>query len=97
MLAEQTILADSPKGKSVGRKRRDPPGKPKTLREKLAARLRTLAKDRPAHEIADKVGVSVNTVLKWLRAENSPDLEYWPKLADALGLKDYRELLPDRK
>lgn len=78
----------------VGRKRIPPAGRPKTLREKLAARLRKLAGTRPAHEIAAKVGVSVNTVLKWLKAENTPDLEYWPDLAAALGLDDYRDLLP---
>lgn len=80
--------------RTVGRKRVAPKGRPKTLRQKLAARLRDLAGERPAHEIAASVGVSTNTVLKWLKAENSPDLEYWPDLAAALGLKDYRDLLP---
>jgi transcriptional regulator with XRE-family HTH domain len=92
-----TTMVRPHKGRTVGRKRVAPEGRPTTLREKLAARLRKLAGDRPAHEIAEKVGVSVNTVLKWLKAENSPDLEYWPKLAAALGLDDYRDLLPPRK
>jgi hypothetical protein len=91
-----TTMAASIVSRSVGRKRVAPKGKPKTLREKLAARLRDLAGERPAHEIAASVGVSVNTVLKWLKAENSPDLEYWPKLAASLGLSDYRDLLPPK-
>lgn len=65
-----------------------------SMRERFAENLRELAKDRQAHEIASRAGVTTDAVLKWLRGETLPDLDKWPALARAIGLKDYRKLLP---
>ncbi len=78
----------------MGKVRHVPTGKPKSPREKFAARLRELLGDRPASFLADAVGVKPDAVLKWLRGANTPDLDYWPKLAKAFGLNDWRDLLP---
>lgn len=78
----------------VGRKRIPPKFKPNTPRRKFAHRLHALAGKRTLGEIADAVGVEVVTVSKWFRGDNLPDIDHWPKLALALGLKDWRDLLP---
>jgi transcriptional regulator with XRE-family HTH domain len=80
--------------KSVGKKRAVTTDKPKTLKERFAANLRLLAGERPASSIADSMGVTPDTVLKWLRGDRTPDLDTWPSLAKALNLKDWRDLLP---
>lgn len=81
----------------MGKVRHVPTGKPRTPRERFAARLRELVGNRPASFLADAIGVKPDTVLKWLRGDNTPDLDYWPDIAKALGLKDWRELLPPAK
>ena len=79
----------------MGRKRIPPKGKPKTPREKLAARLRELAGETPATVLAESWGCSPQAVRKWLAGDTIPDLKYWPKIAATFGLKDYREILPE--
>jgi len=83
------------KGRRVGKKRQavKMPKKP-TLRDLFAQRLRKLAADRTTTELGKQLGVDADTVGKWLRAESLPDLDLWHKLATALGLTDYRDLLP---
>lgn len=81
-------------GGDVGRKRIRPSFKPNTVRRKFAHRLHDLADGLTYADIAKVCGTSTETVSKWFAGENLPDLEYWPKLAKALGLSDYRELLP---
>lgn len=78
----------------MGKTRHVPTGKPKTPRERFAARLRELAGERPASAIAEAMGVTTDTVLKWLRGDRTPDLDLWPNLAKTLGVKDPRDLLP---
>lgn len=87
-------MGPSNKGSEVGRKRTRPSFKPDTLRHRFSHRLHDLAGDMTFDQIANAVGVSKITVSKWFSGDNLPDLEYWPKLAKALGLKDYRDLLP---
>ena len=84
------------KGGDVGRKRQRPDIKQDTVRHKFAHRLHDLAGGRTYAQIAEVCGTSTETVSKWFAGENLPDLDYWPKLAKALGLKDYRELLPPK-
>jgi hypothetical protein len=36
-------------------------------------------------------------VRKWCRGDMTPHLEHWPRLAKALGLSDWRDLLPPLK
>lgn len=45
-------------------------------------------------EFAERAGVSTDMVRKYLRGTNTPDIDRWPALARALGLKDARALLP---
>lgn len=79
----------------MGRKRIPPKGKPKTPREKLAARLRLLAGDRSSIELAKEWKVTSQAVRKWLSGQTVPDLKYWPKIAATFGIKDYRHILPE--
>lgn len=60
---------------------------------KFVLHLAALVGDR-AGKVAEDVGVSHDAVLKWCRGSTLPKLQHWPKLAKALGLKDWRELLP---
>lgn len=93
-MATATKIRGSQKGPTVGKVRHVPTGKPKTPREKFAANLRELAGNRPASEIAEAMGVTPDTVLKWLRGDRTPDLDLWPELAKVLKLDDPRDLLP---
>jgi ribosome-binding protein aMBF1 (putative translation factor) len=83
------------KGRRVGKKRHavKMPKKP-SARDLFAERLRQLAADRTTTELGKMLEVDADTVGKWLRAESLPDLNLWKKLAAALGLTDYRDLLP---
>lgn len=78
----------------MGRKRRPPPKGTRTLRQRFCRRLHELAGDMPSTEIAEKCGVSTATVTRWFSGQVVPDWKYWPPLAEAFGLDDYRELLP---
>lgn len=79
---------------SMGRPRTRPKFKRDTPRRKFVHHLHDVVGRRTFQEIADVVGVSRITVSKWFSGDNLPDLNYWPKLAKALGLKDWRDLLP---
>lgn len=84
------------KASTVGRKRVRPQFKKPTPRQKLALHLYDLAEKSGLTnaEIAKKVGCSAVAPAKWFSGENAPDVDYWPALAKALGLHDWRELLP---
>ena len=80
---------------TMGRKRAtQKPIKPKTLKQAFSARLRELAKDTPASDIAEHVGATPDAVLKWLRGDSFPDIDRWPTIALYFGFADYREMLP---
>ncbi len=83
------------KGRIMGKKRQKPKrdNSPSGL---FAARLRELMADRPAPELAETLGVTPDAVLKWLRGDRTPPLDQWPAIAKALGLSDWRDLLPPR-
>jgi transcriptional regulator with XRE-family HTH domain len=44
--------------------------------------------------LAAKLGIKEPTVRYWLRAETFPDIETLAALGKALGLDDYRKVLP---
>lgn len=91
---ERSKVGGSSKGLHVGRKRTAKP--PKTLsnaERKFALRLSELIGDN-APAVAEKVGVSSDAVRKWCAGDSVPSLDKWPKIAAAVGLKDYRDLLP---
>lgn len=94
MATKRSKLDASNERPKVGKSRHVPTGKPKSPREKFAARLRELVGDKPASEIAKAMDLTPDTVLKWLRGDRTPDLDLWPDLAKVLGLKDPRDLLP---
>lgn len=60
-------------------------------------RLRALLGDRTATELAQALGITPNAVGKWLRGERTPPMDDWPAIAKALGLDDWRDLLPPRR
>lgn len=93
-MAAAAIKMRGSKEPRVGRKRTSKPPKSLSLPErKFALRLAELVGDRSG-EVAEKVGVTHDAVLKWLAGRSVPSLDKWPKLAAAVGLKDYRDLLP---
>lgn len=97
-MATATKIRGSQKGPKVGRKRQPIPKELlKTPSGKFAVRLAGLmeAASIDAKELGDKIGKSVNTIHFYLAAKAVPHLDDWPKLAKALGLSDYRELLAD--
>lgn len=79
----------------MGKKRAENKKKPKTPREQFAARLRVLAGDRPASELAPLWGVSTDAALKYLRGDRTPKLDEWPAIAAGLGLERWQDLLPE--
>ena len=82
------------KGRPVGRKRtRKPPKELSAVERAFANHLAKLVGDR-SKDVAGAVGVSHDAVLKWCAGDSLPTLDRWPKIAKALGLRDYRELLP---
>ncbi len=97
MAGKASTMSESLKGHIVGRKRVRPTFKKPTLREKFALRLHDLADaaGNPSYDsIADACGVSKAAVAKWFNGENTPDMDYWEKLAGVLKLKSFRDLLP---
>lgn len=75
-------------------KRTSKPSKSLTPNErKFVVHLAALIGDN-AVKVANEVGVSHDAVLKWCRGDTLPKLDHWPKLAKAVGLKDWRDLLP---
>jgi hypothetical protein len=92
-----STLVGSIVSRSVGRKRTSTPSDdlPPTTR-KFAEHLASLIGD-DSIRVAKAVGVSADAVRKWCRGDSLPHLEHWPRLAKAVGLKDWRELLPRLK
>lgn len=92
-----TTIAAPTASRSVGRKRTSKPSDdlPPTSR-RFAEHLSELV-GGDAIRVARAVGVSPDSVRKWCRGDMIPHLEHWPRLAKALGLKDWRHLLPPLK
>ncbi len=74
----------------------------KTARGRFAAHLAALLKQRgwDHHQFAERLGLSEQTVRKWLRADGMPAIESLRKVGEALDckahpLKDYRLILPE--
>lgn len=91
-----TKIKPSDKGPKVGRKRQPIPKELlKTPSGKFAVRLQGLmeAAGIDAKTLGEKIGKSSDTVHVYLAARAVPHLDDWPKLAKALGLSDYRELI----
>jgi ribosome-binding protein aMBF1 (putative translation factor) len=92
-------MAPSPpklRANNVGRKRTRPEyGKKPSLSQRFTLHLYDAVERSGLSnaEIAQKVGVSPDTVAKWLRGENVPSLDYWDKLSLALGFSDRTELV----
>jgi transcriptional regulator with XRE-family HTH domain len=86
-MTAQSTMPRSKKGLAVGRKRTPLKGRGKTPREIFARRLNQLWGERSAVELAEKCGVSQEAAAKWLQGHNVPDLDTWPVLARALGVR----------
>ena len=46
-------------------------------------------------ELAERIGVTPDTVRKYLRGAVVPVIDKWPKIARTLGLKNAKEIIPD--
>ena len=97
-MGKRKKMDGSQKGPKVGRKRQ-PISKDllKTPSGKFAVRLAGLmeAAGIDAKELGDKIGKSSDTVHVYLAGKAVPHLDDWPKIAKALGLDHYRELLAE--
>lgn len=97
-MATATKIRGSQKGPKVGRKRQPIPKELlKTPSGKFAVRLQGLmeAAGLDADTLGDKIGKSGDSVRLYLTARAVPHLDEWPKIAKALVLDHYRELLAD--
>ncbi len=81
------------RSKRMGKKRAAITKKPRTPRELFAARLRELAGDRTAAELAKVWGVSADAAGLYLSGKRVPKLDDWPTIAKAFGLS-WTDLLP---
>lgn len=93
-------LGGSLKGGRVPRPRKELSKRElKTFRGRFAAHLESLmeAAGFTKDDLAEETGLGEATIRKWLRAEGTPDFPSMEKVADALGLDDYRLLLPPPK
>lgn len=96
-MGKGSTVAALTEGRGMGRKRTTKPPKNLALPlRRFAEHLSTLVGDS-APRVAEAVGVSSDSVRKWCRGDMVPNLEHWPKLATAVGLSDWRELLPPLK
>lgn len=93
----QNTLKDSPKGKRVPRPPKELSKEERsTFQGRFALHLQTLmdAAGKTKDDIAEATGLGEAAIRRWLRAEGAPDLHNLEKIAAALNLDDYRELLP---
>ena len=69
-----------------------------TYEGRFAARLKELREKRKlsADELAEMLGVTINTVYHWEKAHSFPKCEQLPLLAEALKLKGVRLLFPEK-
>jgi len=70
---------------------------PSSPRGMFATRLRHLAGDKSPTELANRIGCTPDTVRKYLTGKRTPDLNDWPEIAKAIGLKRWQDLLPDTR
>jgi DNA-binding XRE family transcriptional regulator len=92
---QATIVGSKPPGsRKLGRKRAEPDTK--TYLGRFAVRLDELMKRRKVSvkELADTLGVSETTIYDWLAARKEPNMDRYPALASALGLKKPGDVLP---
>jgi transcriptional regulator with XRE-family HTH domain len=81
----------------MGRKRKPPrAGTPERNRQ-FAARLNGLldSSGLSPKQLADRLGLSAVIVYHYLQGEHLPRIQDLPELAQALGLKTAREVLPE--
>lgn len=83
-----------PKGVAgVGRRRIKEPD-PTTPSGQFALYLAHLCKDYDPAEVAERAGISRATLFNYFNAATSPDLDVLDRLAKALGMNDYRAMMP---
>jgi transcriptional regulator with XRE-family HTH domain len=69
---------------------------PKSPRGRFARRLRELADGLTPAELAERLECTDDAARKYLTGKRVPDLNDWPKIAKALGLKYWQDLLPPK-
>lgn len=77
----------------AGRKRSNQPD-PKKPEGQCALYLQRLLKDRDIDQLAKQVGKDRSTIFNYLSGKTTPSDSVRDKIAKALGLADYRELMP---
>lgn len=81
-----------------GRKRRPLAGRiPLTPARRFGTHLKQLVREAgmAAKDFAAQIGRSDDTVWYWLRGEHVPHIDEWPRIAEALGIGNVRDLVPD--
>jgi transcriptional regulator with XRE-family HTH domain len=80
-----------------GRKRQ---GQPEDIRgtplEKFGELFRSLVEKSGLNtlELAERTGLTPDSIRRYLRGERIPNIGKWLELARALGLKDVKDLIP---
>lgn len=89
----------SPKGRDKMHRKFEGYGKKLTrgIRGEFTAHLRKLAAGRTPEEMSVVLGCTVDAARKYLRGDRIPPIESWPEYAKALGLSDWRELIPPKR
>lgn len=82
--------------RKMGRKRAKIDKKPRTPSQMVCARIAELAGDRASKELALISGHNVTSWDHWRGWRRCPDIDDWPAIAKALGLRDWRDLVPPK-
>ncbi|MEX2120754.1 MAG: helix-turn-helix transcriptional regulator [Pirellulales bacterium] len=96
--AKSSKAARKGAARGSGRKRRPLAGRiPVTPARKFGSHLKELVRDAgmAAKDFAAQIGRSDDTVWYWLRGEHVPHIDEWPRIAEALGIGNVRDLVPD--
>ena len=69
-----------------------------TYAGRFALRLRTLREkaELTVQEIAEETGVKIRTLYDWEAGRTEPGFNHLPILADILGLKKPRDIMPEK-
>lgn len=100
MTAIATKMGGSRKAKNVPRPPKELSKKEqRTFRGRFAMHLQSLltASGVSKDELANETGLGEPTIRKWLRADGTPDVSSLESIAAALGIDDYRMVLPPPK
>lgn len=87
------MVAPSQGERMAGRKRSNQPD-PTKPEGQCALYLQRLLKDKDIDQLAEQIGKNRSTIFNYLGGITTPSDSIRDKIAKALGLRDYRDLMP---